>query len=115
MTMKRSISTSSNNKTKLPKLDIENSMDYTKLLTSEDIEAIEIDNEPELEIVRKLEKNKTGLKLIKKTTPKDEKENKGLKKIKEKSNTVNGIFLTLFYLYIIKIKIIYKLYLMFRL
>lgn len=95
--MKRNISTISNKKPKLPKLDTENTIDYTKLLTSEDIEAIEIDDESELDNVnKKPEQNKSGKKSVKKSVPKDEKENKVLKKTKEKTNTINGIFVIIF-------------------
>lgn len=89
--MKRSLSTKSNNKSKLPKLVTEDTMDYTNMLTSGDVETIEINDEPELDNDKISEKKKSGKKVMK-IVPNDEEENKVLKRAKGKSNTSTGTF-----------------------
>lgn len=85
MKMKRNSSSKDNIKKKVPKLDTEETADYTKLLTSEDSEIIESGNEQELDISDKPEKIKSAKKsqAIKKKVLKTDKEN-GLKKTKGK-------------------------------
>jgi len=93
MKMKRNSSTKDNIKKKVPKLDTEETADYTKLLTSEENEIIESGNEQELDISDKPEKIKSAKKsqAIKKKVLKTDKEN-GLKKTKGKpTKTLTGI------------------------
>lgn len=77
---------------KKQKLNTEDSIDYTKSLTSEDVEIIESDFE-ELD-------NADNPQPIKKTVPKTDKQNKSPKVVKGKTNTKNGerILLLLFYI-----------------
>lgn len=91
--MKRTSSTKNTIKKK-PKvlLNTEDSIDYTKSLTSEDTETAESGFQ-ELDIAENIGKIKTEKKKIppiKKTVPKSEKENKSFKKVKGKPNTTNG-------------------------
>lgn len=93
--MKRSLSTKENRKKKFPKLDIENTKDYTKSLTSENVETIDIDDEDtELNNAEIPEKIKSAKKAqaSKKKILKTDKENKLSKKTKAKPNTTKGIY-----------------------
>lgn len=93
MTMKRSSSENANVKKKFPKLDTEDdTVDYTKSLTAEDVEDIVSDNEEKLDDVNKPEKIKAAKKAqaIKKKT---DKENKISKKTKGKLNNTNGMYI----------------------
>lgn len=93
MTMKRSVSTKDNIKKK-PKLTVEDTLDYTKSLTSEDVDVIEIGDEPELNNAEIPEKIKSAKKAqaSKKKELKTDKENQLLKNAKGKPNSTNGIF-----------------------
>lgn len=95
MTMKRSSSKQVNIKKKLPKLDTkDDTVDYTKSLTSENVEEIESDYEEKLDDSKKPEKIKAAKKVevIKKKGPKTEKENNLSKKTKGKPNASNGLY-----------------------
>lgn len=97
MTMKRNSSAKGGNKKKIPKLDTDDIMDYTKLLTNEAVETIGSDNEQELDIVNKTKKIKPVKKnqIVKKKTTKTEKGNV-LKKIKGKPSSITGIYLLMY-------------------
>lgn len=98
MTMKRNSSTKGGIKKKIPKLDTEDIMDYTKLLTSEDVETVESDNEKKLDVAKKQKKIKSAKnnQTVKKKAPKTEKENGVIKKTKGKPNSATGINLLLY-------------------
>lgn len=98
MTMKRNSSTNGGIKKKIPKLDTEDIMDYTKLLTSEDVEIVESDNEQKLDVVKKPKKIKPtkNNQIVKKKAPETEKENGVLKKTKGKINSATGINLLIY-------------------
>jgi len=87
--MKRTSSAKSSIKKKPKILNTEDSIDYTKSLTSEDTERVESGFQ-ELDIVENIGNEKKKITSIKKTVPKSEKENKSFKKIKGKPNTTNG-------------------------
>lgn len=90
--MKRTSSTKNSIKKKPKILNTEDSIDYTKSLTSEDAETVESGFE-ELDIAEnpgKIKSEKKKTQAIKKPVLKSEKENKASKKTKGKSNTTNG-------------------------
>lgn len=97
MTMKRNSSINGGIKKKIPKLDTEDIMDYTKLLTSEDVETVESDNEQKLDVKKpKKIKPAKNNQIVKKKAPKTEKENGVLKKTKGKTNSATGINLLIY-------------------
>lgn len=88
MTVKR-ISTFKNNN-KVKKLKTEDTKDYTKLLTLDDIETVKSGDDQDLD---NYEKPKEKPKVVKKKEPKVNEDNKLSKKYKGKSNdTITGIF-----------------------
>jgi len=94
MTMKRSSSTKTNLKKKIPKLNTKDDVaDYTKLLTTEDIKTIETGDEQELDNAEKPKKIKSTKKVqgIKKKGPKTNKENKTSKRSDGKTGMFNII------------------------
>jgi hypothetical protein len=101
MTMKRTSSTKKSIEKK-QKLNTEDTIDYTKSLTSEDAETIEPGFE-ELDNVDNPVQTKTEIKtqVNKKKVPKTDKENKSSKKIKGKPNTKDGEYiLVLFFKFV---------------
>lgn len=99
MTMKRNSSTKGGIKKKIPKLvDTEDIMDYTKLLTSENVETVEYDNEQKLDVAKKPKKIKPAKnnQIVQKKVLKTGKENGVLKKIKGKPSSSTGINLLIY-------------------
>lgn len=92
MIKKRNSSNENNIKKKLKKVNLEDTIDYTKSLTSEDVETIDSINEQELDNIDIPEKIKSAKKAqgIKKKVPKNDKENNASKKTKGKPDTTSG-------------------------
>lgn len=89
MTIKRNSSTKNNPKMKKPKTNSKDTTDYTKLLTSENVEEIETGDDARKPEKIKLEKKS---KIIKKNELKTDKDKKISKKTKGKSTNKTGIF-----------------------
>jgi len=102
MALKRYSSAKDSIKKKVKKLDVEDAVDYTKLLTAEDVEIIESGDEQELSIANKPEKISSAKKAqsLKKKLPKTDKDGVS-KKAKGNPITTTGIpllfFLTVFF------------------
>lgn len=94
--MKRTSSSKSVVKPKLLKKNIEDTIDYTKSLTSEDVETVESGEEQEEQVdntdVPEKIKSAKKAQATKKKIVKDDKDNKLSKKIKGKPNTANGMY-----------------------
>lgn len=93
MAIKRRSAAKEGIKKKMKKLSIEDTVDYTKLLTSEDAEIIDSGDEPELNIVDKAKKIISAKKTqaLKKKLPKTDKDNELSKNTKGNPKTTTGI------------------------
>lgn len=98
MAIKRNSSAKDSIKKKVKKLDIEETVDYTKLLTAEDVEIIESGDEQELSIANKPQKINSAKRAqaLKKKLSKTDKDNGVSKKTKGNPITTTGIHLLIF-------------------